>query len=1276
MDDTLTTHPPKDRLRAFGLGQLDSAEAEEVAEHLDRCRDCSETMAGLEDDTFVSLVRKSPGPLADQQAEIQATIDSQSGVTGEANTLAELPPELRRHPRYEIVELIGRGGMGDVYKAQHKVMNRTVALKVIRPELVRNAAAVDRFRREVQAAARLHHANIVTAHDAEQAGNLHFLVMEFVDGVDLSQVVRDRGFLPVSEACDYIRQAAIGLEHARQLGMVHRDIKPHNLMLTGNEEIKILDFGLANFASEVVADQALDDAASDSRGTPRSHQQLTQLGTMMGTPDYIAPEQAADARTADIRSDIYSLGCTLTFLLTAKPLFETGSITDKLKAHAEQPPPKLTDTRRDIPPELQQIVDRMLAKSPADRFQTPAEVANALADFVDRHRTDGGGRGRGSGDGLPATSDPMRFGQRLVAMTGVLTLIAALMAIGNRGWITFQYPEWLAPWLTIGGMVSLPFGVAAIITSLQMLRRRWYGFVMATVGLLLLPLNPAQIAMLPLTVWLLRHLRRPDIRAEFDADGLYPLPSYSAPPAGGRRLCLGLSALIGAGLLGVIIHFDTDHGDLTIELNDPSLTVRIERDGRVMRLLENGDTRVTFLPSGQYDITVPGAEDQVTITPNRVAIFRGAKKFVTILREPATLQQTDHDQIQGMWIAESGQRNGEPTPLDKIDMQRMFFDGDKLYVEGPGGKQGDGHFQLTETTSPKRIGVSVTADTRGLRGIYKLEGNRLTICLDKDQSADVPKTFDAPARTTLDLIVLRRAAAITGDLPAGAMSETVTTGYNGSFEVTKSGLPVGWSFYTPRTVPNGDFDIVMDRTDFKEGEQSLKFVVRKCESTGGRLSPGFFTDFRIANFTPPGAFESRPGETYRISFWAKNTGSEFVFKARGVSAKEGDPGVVIRSKETINAWRQFECTYTIPPKMWLRLELNVVQPGTFWIDHLQIVRVNDKAPATPSGSDEARLQGKWVPTGAIMGGKTVLREQLGFFAFEFDGDRAKIPSGNPGQPLAVKFKIDSSNDPAHIDFLNPDPAAKTPLTHGIYKLDGDRLRMTLIDGDQPRPAEWAIIPPPPSLMVLNLTRGPTDYSAERDAESKKLATAAALEWLKLLDAGDYGACWDTMAAASKGLLTREQAITASEKNIKPLGKAESRAVRSVEITGPTNDKQSELVVVTFDTRFADGGSQRERISLIRDADEQWRVAGHGVTPVPPAANQGTPTRTGLLTNPPNLPHNGLPVGRNRIDDPSLEETATGHSPQGWFAWLNDGPDFKCEVSVSVFQALLHRKAID
>src|SRR5262249_31507580 len=180
-----------------------------------------------------------------------------------------------------------------------------------------------RFRQEVRAAAKLHHPNIVTAFDAEQVGPLTVLVMEYVDGRTLADHLTDRGPVPVAEACEYARQAALGLAHAHALGMVHRDVKPANLMLTPDGRVKILDFGLARFLSEEVgADRSDDPAAADSS--------LTRTGACMGTVDYMAPEQAEDARSADGRSDVYALGATLYHLLAGRPPFFGGAAADKL----------------------------------------------------------------------------------------------------------------------------------------------------------------------------------------------------------------------------------------------------------------------------------------------------------------------------------------------------------------------------------------------------------------------------------------------------------------------------------------------------------------------------------------------------------------------------------------------------------------------------------------------------------------------------------------------------------------------------------------------------------------------------------------------------------------------------------------------------------------------------------------------------------------------------------------------------------------------------------
>jgi serine/threonine protein kinase len=276
-----------------------------------------------------------------------------------------VPPELAGHPKFRIVRELGRGGMGVVYLAEHRVMEKPVALKVMSPAVLGDRDALARFHAEVKAAGRLNHDNIVRAHDAERAGNLHFFVMEFVEGTSLAQLVQRQGPLGVALACRYIHQAALGLQHAFEQGMVHRDIKPQNLMVTPQGRVKVLDFGLARLRDGRVRGQG-----------------LTQADAFMGTPEYIAPEQAADPRRADTRADIYNLGCTLYFLLTGRPPFVEHTCGMLVLAHAEKEPAPLHRMRRDMPKALSAVVSRMLAKDPARRFQTPLEVARALAPFA------------------------------------------------------------------------------------------------------------------------------------------------------------------------------------------------------------------------------------------------------------------------------------------------------------------------------------------------------------------------------------------------------------------------------------------------------------------------------------------------------------------------------------------------------------------------------------------------------------------------------------------------------------------------------------------------------------------------------------------------------------------------------------------------------------------------------------------------------------------------------------------------------------------------------
>jgi serine/threonine protein kinase len=258
---------------------------------------------------------------------------------------------------YRVLERLGSGAMALVYLCEHKVMRRRVAIKVLPTNNAKDAAALARFYREGRAASALDHPNIVRAYDIDQDDKHHFLVMEFVDGSLLGEIVRKHGPLSILRACHYIRQAAIGLQHAFEIGLVHRDIKPDNLILDRSGTVKILDMGLARFYAD-------------------SEDVLTK--GILGTPDYLAPEQSQDSHAVDIRADVYSLGGTFYFLLTGKPPFPEGSVAQKLIWHQTRYPKPVREIRPDVPEDLAALIEKMMAKDPAKRFQTPAEVVAAL----------------------------------------------------------------------------------------------------------------------------------------------------------------------------------------------------------------------------------------------------------------------------------------------------------------------------------------------------------------------------------------------------------------------------------------------------------------------------------------------------------------------------------------------------------------------------------------------------------------------------------------------------------------------------------------------------------------------------------------------------------------------------------------------------------------------------------------------------------------------------------------------------------------------------------
>ena len=335
----------------------------------------------VEFDTFVDCLRKSQLLAIDDVKVLSARTTSHDSESFARELVADgklthFQARALLHGRwkglvlgnYIVLDKLGQGGMGNVFKARHRRMRRIVCVKVLRAAGRRSPTIMERFRREAHTVAALKHPNFVVAHDAGDADGIPFLVMEFIEGRDLGCLVRDSGPLAPAEVIDTIRQTAEALNYAHGAGVVHRDIKPHNLLPDEGGTVKILDMGLARF-----------DAYMDEGGDATRHAAMTNSGVVMGTVDYMSPEQAVNSRNANAASDIYSLGCTMYFLLSGKPIFSGDTLMEKLVAHREQAIPSLGQISKDVSPGLEAVFRKMVAKKPEDRYARMSDVAADLA---------------------------------------------------------------------------------------------------------------------------------------------------------------------------------------------------------------------------------------------------------------------------------------------------------------------------------------------------------------------------------------------------------------------------------------------------------------------------------------------------------------------------------------------------------------------------------------------------------------------------------------------------------------------------------------------------------------------------------------------------------------------------------------------------------------------------------------------------------------------------------------------------------------------------------
>ncbi len=368
----------RSELEDYSLGRIDELAALNIERHLRDCEICESTFVAMEsaEDTFVEEIRLTPSleTDCDDDLALQETLRRSKNLLDEAmplaNTTDDPPQNQTRVGDYELCELIGHGGMGQVFRARHCRLEKEFALKVLSGRRLQSSEAVSRFQREMKIVGQLDHPTIVQATDAGQEQDVHYLTMEFVPGFNLSQVIRLQEPLKIADACEIVRQAAEGIDYAHRQNVIHRDIKPSNLMLTPKGQIKILDLGLATLSR---FEHNVDE--------------LTTVGQMMGTLDYMAPEQCEEL-TVDHRCDIYSLGATLYKLVTGRAPYSgehRQSPLQKLRAIAMEPFTPVSEHRPDLPELLVEIIHRSLSRDAADRFESAQQLSEALEPFCDKH---------------------------------------------------------------------------------------------------------------------------------------------------------------------------------------------------------------------------------------------------------------------------------------------------------------------------------------------------------------------------------------------------------------------------------------------------------------------------------------------------------------------------------------------------------------------------------------------------------------------------------------------------------------------------------------------------------------------------------------------------------------------------------------------------------------------------------------------------------------------------------------------------------------------------
>ena len=478
-------NPPK--VRTGKLPETKTSRGDDQSIERKNADDASQTRAAVDattDETAAANDRRGLPPVRSGSKRDEAPDEDHSGraIQNDADDGLAAPPS--RLGGYRIVRMLGRGAMGAVYQAKQISLDRDVAMKTIRGRLAENPASLARFTREAYAAAQLSHHNVVQIYDFGEDEGQHYFSMQWIRGGSLGDLVREKGCLDPKLAATYILQAARGLQFAHRNGMVHRDIKPANLLLTDDGVVKVADLGLVKVPDQLDAESSVSGMI-DSEASADSLQyglvsgtQVTMQGTAVGTPAYMAPEQSADATKVDHRADIYSLGCTLFFLLAGHAPYSSTEVSEILEQHAKAAVPDLSEINGRVPESLIAVVNRAMAKRPSDRYDSLAEMIDDLQSFLGVLPTIGFSPTAQQADRWESIATDFAKTQLVVRRSGSLGLAFSLVCLVITLLTTLASPSMclLGPALLITAVLSaIGFAATSGENAIATYCRRWMG---------------------------------------------------------------------------------------------------------------------------------------------------------------------------------------------------------------------------------------------------------------------------------------------------------------------------------------------------------------------------------------------------------------------------------------------------------------------------------------------------------------------------------------------------------------------------------------------------------------------------------------------------------------------------------------------------------------------------------------------------------------------------------------------------------------------------------